>query len=150
MFRGTFEHTVDEKGRVSVPARFREALEGMNDRRLVITNFQIDGHRCLDVYPFSAWLKLEEQLRTKPQFDPRVLKFITFYVSAAQDCELDRHGRILLPPTLREFAGLKRDVVFASAIDKFRIWDRDVWQQVFHAAAEELAGNPGTLEELGV
>ncbi len=150
MFRGTYEHTIDDKGRVSVPARYRELLQAMNDARLVITNFQLDGHRCLDVYPHSTWVKLEEQLRGKPQFDPRVLKFVTYYVSSAQDCELDRHGRILLPPTLRDYAGLKREVVFASAIDKFRIWDRDVFQRVFQAAGEELSNNPALLEELGI
>lgn len=150
MFRGTFEHTVDDKGRVSVPARFRELLFAANDTRVVLTNFQIDGEPCLDVYPHSAWVKLEEQLRSKPQFDPRVLKFVTFYVSGAYDCELDKQGRIFLPPTLRDYARLRRDVVFTSAIDKFRIWDRETWQKVFRAACEELVANPEILQELGV
>lgn len=150
MFRGTFEHTIDDKGRVSIPSRFREQLLAMNDNRVVITNFQIDGHPCLDVYPFASWLRLEEQLRTKPQFDPRVLKFLNFYVASAHDCEIDRNGRVLLPPTLRQFARLKRDVVFTSAIDKFRIWDRDLWRQVFEAAAAELVNDPHILEHLGV
>lgn len=149
MFRGTFEHTVDDKGRVSVPARFRSYLEEMNDNRVVVTNFQIDGFPCLDVYPYAAWSQLEDQLRSKPQFDPRVLKFITYYVASAHDCELDKQGRILLPATLREYAGLKREVVFASAIDKFRIWDRDNWRKV-HAAAAEMANLPEVLEQLGV
>jgi|DewCreStandDraft_5_1066085.scaffolds.fasta_scaffold08767_3 MraZ protein len=150
MFRGTFEHTVDEKGRVSVPARFRLYLQAINDLRVVITNFQIEGVPCLDVYPYAAWVRLEDQLRAKPQFDPRVLKFITYYVGSAHDCELDKQGRILLPPTLREYAQLKRDVVFNSAIDKFRIWDRDNWRKVFMAAGAELANQPEILEQLGV
>lgn len=150
MFRGTFEHTIDEKGRVSVPARFRELLLATNDQRLVITNFQVHGEPCLDAYPYSSWAKLEEQLRAKPQFDPRVLNFVTFYVSAAQDCEFDRQGRILLPPTLRDYARLKRDVVFTSAIDKFRIWDRETWQKVFQAARDALVADPEVLKDLNV
>ncbi|GIW45509.1 MAG: division/cell wall cluster transcriptional repressor MraZ [Candidatus Binatia bacterium] len=149
MFRGTFEHTIDEKGRVSVPARFRAYLEEVEDRRVVVTNFQIDGLPCLDVYPHGAWTRLEEQLCSKPQFDPRIVKFITFYIASAHDCELDKQGRILLPATLRDYAGLKRDVVFASAITKFRIWDRETWRKV-HAAAAEVANLPEVLEQLGV
>lgn len=150
MFRGTFQHLIDEKGRVAIPSRFREQLLALNDHRIVITNFQIHGHPCLDVYPYSSWLKLEEQLRAKPQFDPRILHFVNFYVASAHDLEIDRNGRVLLPPTLREFARLKREVVFTSAIDKFRIWDVHEWRQVFEAAAAELTKDPAILEHLGV
>lgn len=149
MFRGTFEHTVDEKGRVSVPARFRAYLQFVNDMHVVVTNFQIGEFRCLDVYPYAAWVRLEEQLRQKPQFDPWVLNFVTYYVASAHDCELDKQGRILLPATLREYAGLTRDVIFASAIDKFRIWDRDTWYKV-HAAASEAVKQPELLQQLGL
>jgi MraZ protein len=150
MFRGTFEHTVDDKGRVSVPARFREILLASKDDRLVITNFNLNGAPCLDVYPHAAWSKLEEALLAKPQFNPNLLKFVSYYVASAHDCELDKQGRILLPPNLREFAGLKRDVVFTSAIDRFRIWDRDTWRKAFEAAGQEFAAQPQLLEELGI
>ena len=66
MFRGMFEHTIDEKGRVAIPARFREFLQATNDDRLVITNFSMSAVRCLDVYPCAAWLQLEERMRAKP------------------------------------------------------------------------------------
>lgn len=150
MFRGTFEHTVDEKGRVSVPSRFRELLQASEDGRVVITNFSVSGTPCLDVYPLSAWQRLEEQLRTKPQFHPQVMNFILYYVSRAHDCDLDRQGRILLPPTLREFARLQRDVVFTSALDKFRIWDREAWGAVFSSAETAFSLNPELLGELGI
>ena len=150
MFRGTFEHTIDDKGRISVPARFREFLQASSDDRIVITNFLVASAPCLDVYPYAAWVKLEEALRAKPQFNPQVLKFITFYISSAQDCEIDKQGRILLPPTLREYAGLRKDVLFASALEKFQIWDRETWKQVFEAARREVAEQPGLLENLGI
>jgi MraZ protein len=150
MFRGTFEHTIDDKGRISVPARFREFLQATNDDRVVITNFQYGAAPCLDVYPHAAWVKLENELLTKPQFNPKVLKFVTFYISGAQDCEIDKQGRILLPPTLRQHAALKKDAVFASALEKFRIWDRETWQQVFQATSKEFAEQPELLDDLGI
>ncbi|MFI5365495.1 MAG: division/cell wall cluster transcriptional repressor MraZ [Candidatus Binatia bacterium] len=150
MFRGTFEHTIDDKGRVSVPARFREMLQATNDERLVITNFLIASVRCLDVYPHAAWVQLEERLRAKPQFDQRVLRFQNYYFAAAHDCVLDKQGRILLPPVLREYAGLTRDVVFTSALEKFRIWDRDQWKQVFGEAEQHIMERPEDLTDLGI
>jgi len=130
MFRGTYEHSIDDKGRVSVPAKFREELQATKDERVVITNFVVLQARCLEVYPFAAWVQLEERLRTKPQFDQRIVNFLNYYVSAAHDCVFDKQGRILLPPPLREYAGLKRDIVFTSALDKFRIWDASAWRKV--------------------
>jgi MraZ protein len=150
MFRGMFEHTIDDKGRVSVPARFREVLQAANDDRLVITNFFMASARCLDVYPHAAWLQFEERLRTKPQFDQRVMRFQNYYIAAAHECVLDKQGRILLPPTLREYAGLRRDLVFTSALEKFRIWDREQWKRVFDEAEQGFMENPGDLSELGI
>jgi len=150
MFRGTFEHAIDDKSRVSVPARFREILQATGDDRVVITNFLFQATRCLDVYPIAAWSQLEERLRAQPQFNPRVVNFLNYYVSSAQDCVLDKQGRILLPGSLRDYAGLKRDVVFTSALDKFRIWDREAWTRVFGEAERQLMDHPEDLTELGI
>lgn len=150
MFRGTFEHTIDDKGRVSVPARFRELLLASNDDRVVITNFLMASLRCLDVYPLAAWQQLEERLRAKPQFDQRVLRFQNYYFAAAHDCVIDKQGRILLPPSLRDYAGLTREVVFTSALEKFRIWDREQWKQVFSDAERTLMERPEDLTDLGI
>jgi MraZ protein len=69
MFRGSFEHTLDGKGRLSIPVKFREVLLGKSDERIVITNFVVDGMKCLDVYPLDEWSRLEEEIRRKPKFD---------------------------------------------------------------------------------
>ena len=150
MFRGTFEHTIDEKGRVSVPARFREILQSTNDDRLVITNFMFNAVRCLDVYPHAAWLELEQRLLAKPRFDPNVLRFQNYYFASAQDCVLDKQGRILLPPTLRDYAGLNKEVMITSSLEKFRIFDRILWKQVFEEAERALMERPEELRELGI
>jgi MraZ protein len=150
MFRGKFEHIIDDKGRVSVPARFREFLQATNDDRVVITNFFMGAARCLDVYPYAAWVELEQRLQAKPQFDQRVMHFQNYYFANAQDCLLDKQGRILLPPSLREYAGLKRDVVFTSAAKKFRIWDREQWKKVFGESEQAIMERPEDLTELGI
>ena len=150
MFRGKFEHTIDEKGRVSVPAKFREYLQAITDDRVVITNFVISSVRCLDVYPHAAWVRLEEALLKRPQFDQRIMRFQNFYFANAHDCVLDKQGRILLPLSLRDYAALTRDVVFTSALEKFRIWDRDQWSKVFGEAEQSIMASPEELSDLGI
>ena len=148
MFRGSFEHTVDEKGRVSIPAKFREILLKLEDERLVATKFILDSRRCLDVYPQTAWDKFEDELKEKPRFEENFLKLENFYFSNAQDCVLDKQGRILLPPVLREYAGLKKEVVFSGAREKFRIWDKTVWLQINEEAEQFLVDNPNSFNIL--
>lgn len=149
MFRGSFEHTVDEKGRVSIPSKFREVLQlSVKDERLIATRFIVNSRKCLDVYPQIEWDRFEEELRKKPSFDETFLKLETFYFSYAQDCVLDKQGRILLPPVLREYAGLKKDVIFTGAREKFRIWDKDIWQKLNEEAERFITENPESLNML--
>jgi transcriptional regulator MraZ len=148
MFRGSFEHTVDEKGRVSIPSKFREILIKLEDDRLVATKFILNSHRCLDVYPQIEWEKFEEELKEKPRFDETFLKLENFYFSNAQDCFLDKQGRILLPPVLREYAGLKKNVVFTGSREKFRIWDKDSWHHLNEDAERFLTENPQSFNIL--
>lgn len=148
MFRGHFEHAVDDKGRVAVPARFREALSGLQDERLVVTKFRIGDRRCLDVYPLSVWRRLEDRILTKNRFDPKLVRFKNFYVSGASECVIDGQGRILIPPLLRDYAGLKRDIMFTGDIDMFRVWDKTEWQQAFGEDEQRVLDDPGFLSEL--
>src|SRR3954449_6998966 len=85
MFRGHFSHSVDDKGRVAIPARFREALAGLQAERLVVTKYGMRDAKCLDVYPLAAWLQLEERLLTRNRFDPQMASFRNYYVSGAHE-----------------------------------------------------------------
>jgi len=147
-FRGSFEHTVDEKGRVSIPAKFREVLTRLQDDQLVVTKFILNSCRCLDVYPQAEWERFEEELKKKPRFDADFIKMENFYLSNAYECSVDKQGRILLPPMLREYAGLKKDVMFAGALEKFRIWDKDTWQKFNEESERDLAQNPRLFQSL--
>ena len=148
MFRGSFEHTIDEKGRVSIPSKFREILVGRNDARLIVTKFILDSFRCLDVYPYAEWEHFEEELSKKPRFDPNFLKLETFYLSNAQECSVDKQGRILIPPILRDYAGLGKDVMFAAALEKFRIWNTATWQKFNEESEKDLAQDPRLFSNL--
>ena len=150
MFRGHFEHTIDEKGRVAVPAPFRGALVGLQDERLVLTKFRQDAARCLDVYPLSAWRRLEEKLSSRNRFDPKLLRFRNFYVTGAHECAVDGQGRILVPQLLGDYAGLGRTVMITGDVEMFRIWDKAVWQDKFAADEEKVLGDEEFLGGLDI
>src|ERR1019366_7703633 len=103
MFRGRYEHTIDAKGRTSVPARYRDVLDAISERRIVLTS-ALDP--CLAAYTMPEWTAFEERLAKMPQFDRAVQKLKRIYVSGAVECEIDDSGRILIPPVLREHAHL--------------------------------------------
>ena len=150
MFRGSFQHTVDSKGRLSIPAKFREMLLEKGDERIVMTNFVVDGARCLDVYPLDEWVRFEEEIRKKPKFERRMILFQNYYLGGACECVVDKQGRILIPPLLRQYANLKRDVVLVSALEKFRVWNQEAWKKMFGEAEEKLMQDPDFLNDLGL
>jgi MraZ protein len=141
-FRGVFQHSLDEKGRVSFPAEFRQALQASGDESVVLTNFLSDGARCLEGYSLTSWKRFEQKLRQRSRFDPQVRKLENFYLSRSQVVLLDANGRVNIPPHLRTYAGLERDVVFSSSVHGFRIWDKRVWDLVFQEAEAALLENP--------
>ena len=118
MFMGEYNHTVDTKGRLIIPSKFREQL----GEEFIVTK-GLDG--CLFVFPQDEWQAFEEKLRTLPLTQKGARQF----VAGATPCELDKQGRILLPATLREFAGLDKDVVLAGMLNRIEIWSKDKWTE---------------------
>ncbi len=125
MFRGSFEHSVDSKGRVSVPSKFREIFAERYDGRLVLA---MDLDRCLTAYPLEEWERLEEKIKSLPMMQKEVKDFMRYFFSSASECELDKQGRILIPPALREKAGINKSVMLVGIINKIEIWDSAVWK----------------------
>jgi len=144
MFRGRYEHTLDPKGRLSIPSRFREVLSERYDSRLVVTAY--DG--CLIVYPHAEWLKLEEKVAELPEFKKDTMSFLRFFYSRAADCAIDKLGRVLIPPSHREYAKLEKEVILIGAFKRMEIWGKDVWEQAESMASQEDIVN--TLERLGL
>jgi MraZ protein len=121
MFKGEYNHTIDTKGRVIIPSKFREEL----GEKFVLTRGM---DRCLAIYPQNAWDELEQKLAALPltsSADSR--NIVRFLVNGATDCELDKQGRILVPSTLREYAGLAKEVVIAGTLSYIEVWSKDHW-----------------------
>ena len=121
MFMGEYNHTVDAKGRLIVPSKFREQLGD----EFVITK-GLDN--CLFVYDNSEWAALEEKLRALPITNTAGRKFSRFLLAGATTCEVDKQGRILLPANLREYAGIEKEVVSVGVLSRVEIWSKDRWQ----------------------
>ncbi len=149
-FRGNFEHTVDTKGRVSLPVDFRNILDSFGDKSVVLTNYISDGARCLEGFPLSKWIEFEKKLRAKSRFSSQLQKLENFYLSRAAECPVDATGRILLPQHLRNYAGVDKDVTFTSSIHGFRVWDSRVWEVIFNAAETALIENPDLYADVDI
>ncbi len=147
MFRGRHETTVDPKGRTSLPARFREVLHASDDTRMVITTAL---EPCLVAYPYSGWNEFEKKLSMRPTFDPAVIQIKRLYVAGAIECPVDGHGRILIPPVLREYAGISREVAWSGMVSYVEIWDRERWQTAFNKAQAEAESLGKALADLGL
>lgn len=136
MFRGQFEHAIDAKGRTSFPSRFRDVLAAAGDLRLVLTRALFD--RCLHLYPMRAWEELEAKIAEMPQFEPNVVAFRRRYLSAAVECEIDKQGRILIPPSLRDHAELTKDVIWAGMGRTAELWSKERWDAAQAMSEGEL------------
>jgi MraZ protein len=123
MFRGSSFHTLDNKNRVKIPSRFCEILRGNDDLDLVLTFWE--GY--ILAYPQSAWLKMEQKFTNVNDLDPEERTRIRDVVADAQDCTLDRQGRILIPQTLKEYARLDKEVAVVGMINNFEIWNRELY-----------------------
>ncbi len=149
MFSGRFDHAIDDKGRVSIPARFREKLELEGNDRLFITNSRFEGKRCLDLYPPAEWSQLLEKVSGRPRFDDAVRHFEMFYIAGAFEVPVDKQGRILIPPKLREYAALGREITFSASTDRFQLWDKATLEEVL-AVAEKQFDDPQFFNKLGL
>lgn len=140
--RGTFQHALDDKGRISVPSTLRQELLEKGIGELVITNAICDGARCLEGFTLPDWKVLEQKLSERGRFDPQVRKLENYYLARAAYCAVDKSGRISVPQHLRNYAGFEREVVFTPSVHGFRIWDKRVWEMVFALAEAALLENP--------
>jgi MraZ protein len=133
VFKGTYRNKIDGKGRLPVPAVFRRGLADSLGG-LVVTLLD----QCLAVYPASEWKRLETQLVALPAFSKPVKALTRVLVSRAADCELDVQGRILLPPALREAAGLGKEAVVVGVLNRFEVWAPETWQAFLRESARLL------------
>ncbi len=140
MFLGEYQHSIDEKGRLIMPARFRDQL----GEKFIITK-GLDG--CLFVYPMDEWKKLAAEVQNLPLAKRDARTFTRILFSGAAEAECDRQGRVFLPASLREYANIQKEVVTIGVSDRIEIWSLPVWQDInsnagerFEELAEKLEG----------
>jgi len=124
MFRGRHDHSIDTKGRLSIPTGFRQEILRRSERPPVLTNYK----NYLALYPYEDWLVIEQNLMTKSKLQPDVLAYTRFVISGSTECPIDNQGRILVPPSLREHANLEKKVTLAGVLDCIEIWDTKLFE----------------------
>ena len=125
MFRGSSFHTIDAKGRLIIPARFRDVIRADGGERVMLS--RMDG--CLVAYPLDGWRRIESRILQLAQKNDSMRRFRRVFIGGAFDCVCDKQERILIPPLLRDYAGLQKDVVLVGVLDHFEIWSRGKWEQ---------------------
>ncbi len=148
--RGVANLNLDAKGRMSFPSRFRDRLNRFCDGEIVMT---ADPERCLLIYPLPEWEVIEDKLMALPTLNEHARSLQRVYLGHASEAQLDGSGRVLLPPPLREFAGLERQVVLVGQGKRFELWDEQAWQARFDgwlAAAADKQGMPEDLQQLSL
>lgn len=142
MFKGTYAHTIDPKGRLIIPSKYREMLGDT----FVVTR-GLDG--CLFVYDQNEWTAFETKLKELPLLDKNARQFVRYFMAGATDVEVDKQGRILLPSILREFAGIEKDVLLVGVGTHIEIWSKEKWSLV-EAKEEDMDAIEAQMASMGL
>jgi MraZ protein len=141
MFSGVFQHAIDAKGRTSLPAKFRELLAAQSAEKLFVTTDLLDD--CLVAFAPAAWQRMAEKVASLSMFDERTRLLTRSFIAPAQECPVDKLGRILIPSTLREHAGLVEEITWAGTVERIEIWAPAKWAEV-----QRVARAPETKKDL--
>jgi MraZ protein len=144
VFRGANAISLDAKGRLAMPSRYRDELVSRSEGQLIITIDAVDP--CLSVYPLSEWEIIESKLRELPSLREENRRLQRLLIGNAVDLELDGHGRFVVPPRLRDYAKLDRRAMLVGQLNKFQLWDEDVWNTQAEADLAAIK-QPGALPD---
>ena len=125
MFRGSSFQTIDDKGRIIIPARFRDIINGSGSNGVMISRMD----SCLVGYTFDEWIKIEKRILSLAEKSEAMRRFRRVFIGGAQECSRDKQERILIPPMLRQYAQLEKDIVIVGVIDHFEIWSKGNWEE---------------------
>ncbi len=124
MFRGGSYHTIDDKGRIVIPTRFRALARAQDGDGIMVSRMD----QCLVAYPLEAWHRLEQRILQLAEKSDIMRRFRRVFIGGAHECTCDRQDRILIPPSLRQYAGLNKDIVLVGVLDHFEIWSRENYE----------------------
>jgi len=134
MFRGSFFHTIDEKGRIIIPARFRDVIKAGGGDGVMISRMD----KSLFAYSFEEWGKIENKVLALAEKREYMRRFRRVFVGGAFECNSDKQGRILIPPILRQYSEIDRETVLVGVLDHFEIWSRENWERENTQMEEDL------------
>ena len=146
MFAGRYEYAIDDKSRVSIPAKFREILSTSSDMRLMLTN--LDG--CIAAYPPQEWSSIQERTSNPGAITKEKRMFLRYFYSGVSECPLDRLGRILIPQALKTDAMIKKNVVIVGVGKKIEIWAQERWEELVRKATSDPDQIADIVSELGL
>ncbi|MDP1853372.1 MAG: division/cell wall cluster transcriptional repressor MraZ [Candidatus Omnitrophota bacterium] len=135
MFYGEYQHTIDRKGRIILPSKFREVAKSNFIEKFFVTR-GLD--KCLFMFAEDEWKNQEQKFKSMPFTKQEARRFNRLYFSGAVEMAADKQGRILLPQYLKDFAGIKRDIVIIGVANRIEIWDKTLWQEFYKTAAESF------------
>lgn len=128
LFRGSSSLNLDAKGRLAIPSKYRQVLKNQGDELLVVTR-GVTADTCLWIYPLQKWEAVERLLDRLPNLNPGIQNLQRGLIGNTEECEMDGHGRILVPQSLRDYAKLEKRVVMVGQLNKFELWDADAWEE---------------------
>ena len=134
MFRGFSYHTIDAKGRIIIPARFRDHIKSDGQNGVMVS--VMDG--CLFAYPFDEWHKIENKILALAETNDYMRQFRRVFIGGAFECLCDKQERILIPPTLRQYANLEKEIAMVGVLRHFEVWSREKWEKQQMALEENM------------
>ncbi len=146
MFRGSSTHTIDSKGRIIIPARFRDVIKVGNSNSLIVSKLD----KCLVAYPVEEWHKIESKITSLAEKSGTLRRFRRVFVGGASECSHDKQERILIPPLLRQYAGLEKDIALVGVLTHFEIWCREQWEKENMAMEKDMKNEEVRKEIAGL
>ena len=146
MFRGSSTHTIDSKGRIIIPARFRDVIKVGNSNSLMVSKLD----KCLVAYPLEEWHKIESKILSLAEKSGTLRRFRRVFVGGASECSYDKQERILIPPLLRQYEGLEKDIALVGVLTHFEIWCREQWEKENRAMEKDMKNEEVRKEIAGL
>jgi MraZ protein len=147
VFRGQFIHSIDAKGRLSLPSRFRDLIAADGHQRIVMVPSPFDP--CLRIYPLAAWESIEARVAKLSSFEPKAMRFRRL-ISSASDCEIDGAGRVLVPAQMREHARLEKEVLCVGVTDFVELWTKSGFDEAVNPNGGGLDELRASMEQFGL